>query len=164
MVVLVPPVKARNSIDITSTRETTKTRVMTTASNSLKLSFTDVVDCSPLFILRKLRRAFCLHVGLRLTGFFWAWRNFAISCLGPVMPFNDFASRRRLLIRDSELSIGIAVNVIILGVALCNHSETKKKRQTKCKVQSLTSPRVSDPLVCSSMVFFNIWSETGFIK
>jgi hypothetical protein len=47
MVVLVPPVRARNSIDITSTRETTKTRVMTTASNSLKLSFTDVVDCSP---------------------------------------------------------------------------------------------------------------------
>jgi hypothetical protein len=45
MLVLVP-VKARNSIDITSTRETTKTRAMTTPSNSLKLPFTDVIDCS----------------------------------------------------------------------------------------------------------------------
>ena len=45
MLVLVP-VKARNSIDITSTSESTKTRAMTTPSNSLKLPFTDVVDCS----------------------------------------------------------------------------------------------------------------------
>jgi hypothetical protein len=43
MLVLVP-VKARNSIDITLTRETTKTRTTTTPSNSLTLSFTDVVD------------------------------------------------------------------------------------------------------------------------
>jgi hypothetical protein len=46
MLVLIP-VKARNSIDVTSTRETTKTRAATTPSNSLKLSFTDVVDSSP---------------------------------------------------------------------------------------------------------------------
>jgi hypothetical protein len=46
MLVLVP-VKARNSIDVTSTRETTKTRTATTPSNSLKLSFTAVVDSSP---------------------------------------------------------------------------------------------------------------------
>ena len=45
MLVLVP-VKARNSIDITLTRETTKTRTATTPSNSLTLSFTDVVDSS----------------------------------------------------------------------------------------------------------------------
>src|SRR4029453_6869886 len=41
------PVKARNSIDITSTRETSKTRAMTTPSNSLTLPFTDVIDSSP---------------------------------------------------------------------------------------------------------------------
>jgi hypothetical protein len=46
MLVLVP-VKAKNSIDIMSTRETTKTRAAITARNSLKLSFTDVVDSSP---------------------------------------------------------------------------------------------------------------------
>ncbi len=45
MLVLVP-VKARNSIDITLTRETTKTRTATTPSNSLTFSFTDVVDSS----------------------------------------------------------------------------------------------------------------------
>jgi hypothetical protein len=38
------PVKARNSIDIASTRETTKIRAATTPSNSLKLLFTAVVD------------------------------------------------------------------------------------------------------------------------
>ena len=43
---VVVPVKAKNSIDITSRRETTKTRAMTTLSTSLKLAFTDVVDCS----------------------------------------------------------------------------------------------------------------------
>jgi hypothetical protein len=46
MLVLIP-VKARNSIDVISTRETAKTTVATTPSNSLKLSFTDVVDSSP---------------------------------------------------------------------------------------------------------------------
>jgi hypothetical protein len=51
MLVLVP-VKARNGIDVTLTRETTaypgiKTRAATTPSNPLKLSFTDVVDSSP---------------------------------------------------------------------------------------------------------------------
>ena len=45
MLVLVP-VKARNSIDITLIKETTKTRAATTPSNSLTLSFTDVVDSS----------------------------------------------------------------------------------------------------------------------
>lgn len=39
MLVLIP-VKARNIIEVTSTRETTKTRAATTPSNSLKLSFT----------------------------------------------------------------------------------------------------------------------------
>jgi hypothetical protein len=39
MLVLIP-VKARNSIDVISTRETAKTTVATTPSNSLKLSFT----------------------------------------------------------------------------------------------------------------------------
>jgi hypothetical protein len=44
-------VKARNSIDITLRRETTKTRIATTPSNSLKLSFTDVVDSSPWIVV-----------------------------------------------------------------------------------------------------------------
>jgi hypothetical protein len=43
MVVLVPPVKARNSIDSTSTTETTKARAMTTPSTSLKLPFTTLL-------------------------------------------------------------------------------------------------------------------------
>ena len=40
----------------------------------------------------------------------------------------------------------------------------KKEGETKCKVQSCPSVRVRDLLVYSSMVCFNIWSETGFIK
>ena len=43
---LLVPVKVRNSIDTTSISEITKTTVMTTASTSLKLPFTDVVDRS----------------------------------------------------------------------------------------------------------------------
>jgi len=43
---VVAPVKVRNSIDITSISEITKTTAMTTLSTSLKLQFTDVVDCS----------------------------------------------------------------------------------------------------------------------
>ena len=39
----------------------------------------------------------------------------------------DFASWRRLLIRDNQLSIGIVVNVVFLGLAFRNHSETNKK-------------------------------------
>ena len=64
----------------------------------------------------------------------------------------DFAPWRWLLIRDNQLTVGTFVNVVILGLALCNHSETKKKGETKCKIQSCISPRVSDPLVYSSMV------------
>jgi len=43
---VVAPVKVRNSTDITSISKITKTTAMTTLSTSLKLSFTDVVDCS----------------------------------------------------------------------------------------------------------------------
>ena len=66
--------------------------------------------------------------------------------------------------RLNQLTVGTLVNVIVLGLALCDHSETKKKGETKCKIQSCPSVRVGDPLVYSSMVSFNIWSETGFIK
>jgi hypothetical protein len=48
----------------------------------------------------------------------------------------DFAPWRRLLIRDDQLIIGTLVNVIFLGLALCNHGETNKKGETKCKIQS----------------------------
>ena len=44
---VVAPVKVRNSIDITSISEITKTTTMTTLSTSLKLSFTDVVETAP---------------------------------------------------------------------------------------------------------------------
>src|SRR4030095_4434543 len=49
MLVLIP-VKARNSIDVTSTRETAKTRVATAPSNSLKLSFIDEQTPSSLLL------------------------------------------------------------------------------------------------------------------
>ena len=88
----------------------------------------------------------------------------AIICLGHVLLLYDFAPWRRLLIRDNQLTVRTLVNVIILGLALCNHSETKKKGETKCEVQSHTSVPVGNLLVCSSMVSFKIWSETGFIK
>jgi len=88
----------------------------------------------------------------------------AIICLGHVLLLYDFAPWRRLLVRDNQLTVGIVVNVIFLGLALCNHSETEKKGETKCKIQSCPSVRVGDLLVYSSMVSFNIWSETGFIK
>ena len=77
--------------------------------------------------------------------------------------FYDFAPWRRLLIRENQLTVGILVTVIFLGVALCNHSETKKV-ETKCMIQNGNSPRVSDPLVYFSMVSFNVCGETGFSK
>ncbi len=102
-----------------------------------------------------------MYVWLRLAGFLGLW-NFPISDSRQL--FYDFAPWRRLLIRDNQLTIGTLVNVIILGPALCDHSETKKKGETKCKVQSCPSVRVGALLVYSSMVSFNIWGETGFIK
>jgi hypothetical protein len=56
------------------------------------------------------------------------------------------------------------VKVVILGPALCSHGESKKKGETKCKIQSRTWPPVSDLLVYSSIVSFNLLSEIGFIK
>jgi hypothetical protein len=47
-------------------------------------------------------------------------------------------------------------NVTFLGLALGNHSETKKKGETKCKIQRRRLPRVSDSLVYSSMVSVNV--------
>ena len=60
--------------------------------------------------------------------------------------------------------LGAFVKVVILGLALCDHGESEKKGETKCKVQSCPSVRVGDCLVYSSMVSFNIRGETGFIK
>jgi hypothetical protein len=53
--------------------------------------------------------------------------------------------------------------LVIPSLALGNHSESKKKGETNCKIQGWIS-RVGERLVCSSMVIFNIWGETGFIK
>ena len=44
---VVAPVKVRNSIDITPISEITNTTAMTTLSTSLKLPFTDVVETAP---------------------------------------------------------------------------------------------------------------------
>jgi hypothetical protein len=43
----------------------------------------------------------------------------------------DFASWSWLLIRDNQLTVGTFVKVVILGLALCNHSVTKKKGRKK---------------------------------
>ena len=43
---------------------------------------------------------------------------------------------RRLLIRDNQLTLGAFVKVVILGLGLCNYGETKKKGETRCKIQS----------------------------
>jgi hypothetical protein len=60
------------------------------------------------------------------------------------------------LFEITSLPSGILVNVMFLGLALCNRSQTKKKGKPKCKIQSRNSPRVSDPLVYFSMVSFKI--------
>src|SRR5262245_40267661 len=114
-----------------------------------------------LFVLGRLRRAFRLYVYLRLSGLRGRW-DFFISLTGQLL--YDCATWGRLFVRDNKLTIGSLVNVIVLGLALCNHSETKKKGETKCKIQTCPSVRVGDLLVYSSMVSFNIWGETGFIK
>ncbi len=36
----------------------------------------------------------------------------------------------------AQLTVGILVNVMFLGLPLCHHSETNKKSETKCKIQS----------------------------
>src|SRR5215813_5923080 len=115
----------------------------------------------PLLRFGRLRWAFWLYFWRRLSGFL-GLRSFPISRARNSL--DDFAPWRWLLIRDNQLTFGAFVKVVILGLALCDHGETKKKGQTRCRLQSHTSPRLSDPLVCSSMVFFNILSETGFIK
>ena len=105
-----------------------------------------------LFVLGGFRGAFYRRVGLRLAGFL-VLRGFLNSRAGKSL--YDFTPWRWLLIRDNQLTVGTLVNVVVLGVALCNHSETKKKNETKCKIQSCPSVRVGDLLVYSSMVSFN---------
>ena len=39
---------------------------------------------------------------------------------------------------------GSLINVVVLGVPLCNHSEPKKKGETRCKIQSRPSPPNAD--------------------
>ena len=57
--------------------------------------------------------------------------------------------------RLNQRTVGSLINVIVLGLALSDDGETKKKGETKRAIQSRTSPRVSDPRVYSSMVSFN---------
>jgi hypothetical protein len=51
-----------------------------------------------------------------------------------------------------------------IGLALSDRTETEEEGEIKCKIQNRESPRVSDPRVYSSIVSFNMLSETGFIK
>jgi len=44
----------------------------------------------------------------------------------------DLATWWRLLIRDDQLAVGALVNVIVLGLALRNDSEPKKKGNQSC--------------------------------
>jgi hypothetical protein len=63
---------------------------------------------------------------LRFTGFLrLAFGNFPISHLG--QSFYDLAPWRRLLIRDNQLTFGAFVKIVILGLAIRNHGETKKR-------------------------------------
>ena len=55
-----------------------------------------------------------------------------------VLLLYDFASWRGLLVRDDQLTVGTLVNVIVLSMPWRNHSETKKKGETKRKIQSCT--------------------------
>src|SRR6266550_252876 len=96
-----------------------------------------------LFVLGGLRRVFCLSVWLLIIAFLASW-DFVIRYPRQVLLFYDFAPWRRLLIRDNQLTVGVLVNVMFLGLALCNHSQTKKKGETKCKIQSWTSPFNAD--------------------
>jgi hypothetical protein len=61
-----------------------------------------------------------------------------------------------LFIRDDQLTVRTLVNVIVLALAWCDLSESKKKGETEYKIQNRNSPRVSDLLVYSSMVSFNV--------
>jgi hypothetical protein len=72
------------------------------------------------------------------------------------MLLDHFASRRRFLVRDNQLSSGIVVDVVVLGLGLCNHRETNEKGETKCETQSCTSPRLGDRFVYSSIVSFSV--------
>jgi len=102
-----------------------------------------------------------VSIWLRLTGFLGLC-DFLL--IGPAMLSDDLAPWGWLLVRDNQSTIGSLVDVILLGVAFCDHTETEDKGQTRCKFQSCPSVRVGDLLVYSSMVSFNIWGETGFIK
>jgi hypothetical protein len=92
----------------------------------------------------------------RLAAFYRVLGLVGLLISHPWKLFYDFASWRGLLIRDNQLTVGSLVNVVVLGLALCNHGETKKKGETKCKIQICISPRVGNRLVYSSMVSFNV--------
>src|SRR4029077_7748101 len=93
----------------------------------------------------------------RLTRFLrLGLRDFPISHTQQLL--YDFAPWRRLLIRDNQRTVRSLVNVIVLGLPLRNDSEPKKKGETRCKIQSRTSPPNADstglcPVSCNPGVF-----------
>jgi hypothetical protein len=50
----------------------------------------------------------------------------------------DFAPWRGLLVRDNKLAVGRLINVVILGLALCNHGETKKRAKQNARFKIVT--------------------------
>ena len=46
---------------------------------------------------------------------------------------DDFASWRRLLVRDDQSAIGSLVDVVILALDLSDDGETEKKDETNCR-------------------------------
>ena len=94
----------------------------------------------------------------------------ACRVLGLVKPQTGFAATwRGLLVRDDQLPAGSLINVVVLGVPLCNHSEPKKKGETRCKIQSRTSPPNADstglcPVSCSPGVLLRFTFFEGTEK
>jgi hypothetical protein len=105
-------------------------------------------DCKPRFhwiylFLGGFGRASRLSVWLWIVALMALW-GFAISYLGKATVFYDFAPWRWLLIRNNHLSVGIVVDVIILGPAFCYHRESKKNGETECEPQGCSSSPDTD--------------------
>ena len=91
----------------------------------------------PLLRFGRLRWAFWLYFWRRLSGFLGLQR-LPISCARNSL--YDLAPWWWLFIRDDQFTFGAFVKVIILGMALRSHSETKEKSETNGEIQSRASP------------------------
>src|SRR5262245_63811132 len=80
----------------------------------------------PLLRFGRLRWAFWLYFWRRLSGFL-GLRSFPISRAGNSL--YDFGPWRWLLIRDNQSTSGAFIKVVILGQALSDDGETKKRSE-----------------------------------